>query len=70
MDRFPRPWTRDQRDPWLPTVRPQSLKRIAALRMFDLDHVGAVVRKEPSGEWTRDQGPELKDANAAQRSSR
>ena len=45
-------------------------KRIATLRMFDLDHVGAVIRKEPSGEWTRDQGPELKDANTAQRSSR
>ena len=43
---------------------------IATLRMFDLDHVGAIVREQPSGERARDQGPELKDPNTAQRSSR
>ena len=66
MDRFPRPWTSDQRDPCPPTGASPIPERIAAVRMFNLDHVRAVVREQPSGEGPRDQGPELEDANAAQ----
>ncbi len=51
----------------MPTDRtPPIPERIAAVGVFNLDDVCAVVREQPAGERTRNQGPELEDPNTAQ----